>query len=247
MEKPEPGFPSAMHAWGHSPSGSTIEPPPDAPQGPADGRDIPRREWCPLASGVSSAFLSAEPAPSSLRSRSPAPATGLRTFLAAAPHLCPPPPPAAASRAGCLERIRALAFHRRVVPGAFPDGETARIPRQPVTARVPCKTPSISPVNSVFFRSCFMTHILLKRNSLDLRSHLCQRLTSYIPVTRGKKKVPVGCQNGEIKISTGAGWCAVLAGKWGFSKVKRAADPGAGSSALEIRLSPRGPAHSLLG
>ncbi|XP_072792760.1 uncharacterized protein [Taeniopygia guttata] len=51
----------------------------------------------------------------------PAPAAGFRTFLAAAPHLRPPPPPAAASLAGCLERIRALAFHRRVVPGASPD------------------------------------------------------------------------------------------------------------------------------
>lgn len=93
--------------------------------------------------------------PVSVPRSSRAPAAGLRTFLAAALHPCPPSPPAATSLAGCSERIRAPAFHRRVVPGARPDGETFRVPRQRVTARVPCKIPSSSSVNRVFSRCVF--------------------------------------------------------------------------------------------
>lgn len=158
-----------MHAWGRSPSGSITEPPPDAPHGPADGWDIARGrgERCPLPSGtplsrrpLSSRRVPVRGARSILRPvsaprSSPAPAAGLRTFLAAALHPCPPSPPAATSLAGCLERIRAPAFHRRVVPGALPDDETFRVPRQRVTARVLCKIPSSSSVNRVFSRFVF--------------------------------------------------------------------------------------------
>lgn len=151
-----------MHASGRSPSGSTTEPPPDAPQGPADGWDIARgRGGCDVRSPqgffchAARCLLVRVPLrgarsilrPVSVPCSSRAPAAGLRTFPAAAPHLCPPPPPAAASLAGCLERIRASAFHRRVVSVPFPDGETARVPRQPVTAGVPCKILSNSSVN----------------------------------------------------------------------------------------------------
>lgn len=71
-----------------------------------------------------------------------APAAGLRTFLAAAPHLCPPPPPAAASLAGCLERIRALAFHRwfpAISPTVRPPGSRGSLsrPESPVKYRAP--------------------------------------------------------------------------------------------------------------
>lgn len=147
-----------MHAWGHSPPGSATDPPPDAPQGPADGWDIARDRGgsdvrspqgflchaarCRLVRvPLRGARSILRPVSVPCSSRPPA---GLRTFLAVAPDLCPPPPPAAASLAGCLERVRAPAFHRRVVPRSFPDGETAWVPRQPVTARVPYEIPSSS-------------------------------------------------------------------------------------------------------
>lgn len=105
----------------------------------------------------SPAFLSAEPVPSSGQSRSPAPAA--LQPLGFAPSL---PPHRSSARHPQPLRWRDVwrESERRPstggwVPGAFPDGETARVPWQPITARVPCKIPSSSSVNCVFSRFVF--------------------------------------------------------------------------------------------
>ena len=62
-----------------------------------------------------------------------------------------------------------------------------------------------------------------------------------------KKKFPSVVKSGEIKISTGVGWRLGLAGKWYFAKVgalPRGAEPGAGTSALQVRVSTHRPAIS---
>ncbi|XP_064568815.1 uncharacterized protein LOC135447673 [Zonotrichia leucophrys gambelii] len=184
-----------MRPWGHSPSGGPAEP--DTPHGPAHGRDVPRGEWCPLASGVP---LSRRPLPSRPRS-SPRSPLHLPAGLGA--------PLQPLGFAPCLLPHRTSARHRhpQLLRGRDVWGESERRPS--TGAWFPTLSPTIGcRLDRLPFARCRRDRARIQRRGRQERG-------AYIPGRSHEQgyQSPVPC---HVQLSEVAGQAGILSAPTGW-------------------------------